>query len=466
VSGPGGVVGQSAAPLRRASLDRGRDAAVVFAVALAARLAVVAWAHARFPPAEDGHYYDLLARRLAAGAGYTWLWPDGAVTYAALYPVGYPALLGVVYTAFGVSPAAAMLMNAVLGAAAAYGVHRLVDDDGVARWRPAAAGLAVALHPALVPYTAAVMTEGAAMALTVVAAAFASSARGGDPRRARVALGCAAVVMGVAVLVRPQTLAIAPVLGALGAPPLAGWRRRALQAAGVTAVALACVAPWTARNCVRMHRCALVSVNGGWNLLIGTATTTGGWQPVEVPAECATVWDEAAKDTCFGRAARRVIAAAPGAWLGRVPGKLAMTFDYFGAGGWYLHASAPDAFDDSDKVALGAVETLASRLLLLGALVVVGLLPGRRAGLRKGVALAGAAAAVTLHGWIGYVAVAVCAALQGRRVVARGPVLVGLTAGVVLATAGVHAAFFGAGRYGIAVVPFVAGLAFVPPRGS
>ena len=55
---------------------------------------VVAWASGRVSrPSEDGHYYDVLARRLASGDGYTWLWPDGAVTYAAHYPVGYPALL-------------------------------------------------------------------------------------------------------------------------------------------------------------------------------------------------------------------------------------------------------------------------------------------------------------------------------------------------------------------------------------
>jgi hypothetical protein len=87
------------------AVERGRrDAALVFGVALAVRLAVVAWAHARFPPAEDGHYYDVLARRLAAGAGYTWLWPDGAVTYAAHYPVGYPGILAAAYAAFGATP--------------------------------------------------------------------------------------------------------------------------------------------------------------------------------------------------------------------------------------------------------------------------------------------------------------------------------------------------------------------------
>jgi hypothetical protein len=442
-----------------------RGGALVFAVALAARLAVVGWAHARFPPAEDAHYYDVLARRLASGAGYTWLWPDGAVTYAAHYPVGYPALLAVAYRAFGASAGVGMAVNALLGAAAAYAVHRLVDGEGVAPWRPLAAGLAVAVHPALVPYTAALMTEGVATSLGVVAAALAVGARRAPPGRALRWVVACGVALGVAVLVRPQTLVFAPFFGAMSAPAAAGWRARLLGALAVTALALACVAPWTARNCVRMHRCALVSVNGGWNLLIGAGTANGGWQPVAVPAECATVWDEAGKDTCFGDAARRAIAAAPEAWLARMPAKLAMTFDYFGAGPWYLHASAPEEFGEADKTRLGATEVIASRLLLLGALVACGRLPGPRAALRRCTSLAGAVAALTVHGYLGYLALALCAATLGRRAVGGAPAIVAPTAVAVLATAAVHAVFFGAGRYGLAVVPFVAGLAFVsPPR--
>jgi 4-amino-4-deoxy-L-arabinose transferase-like glycosyltransferase len=339
-----------------------RDAGAVGAVALAARLAVVVWAHARFPAAEDGHYYDVLARRLASGAGYTWLWPDGAVTYVAHYPVGYPALLAVAYRAWGASGAVAMTVAALLGAGAAVAAHRLVDGDGVARWRPLAAGLAVALHPALVPYTAAYMTEGVTAALLVVAAALAAGARARDAGDAR-GLATAAwlgagLAMGVATLVRPQSLLVAPVLGALSVAPGARWRTRAARAVAVAGIALACVAPWTARNCVRMHRCALVSVNGGWNLLIGAQTRGGGWEPVAVPSECATVWDEAGKDVCFERAGWASIARAPGAWLARAPGKVAATLDYFGAAPWYLHASNATAFDDAAKLRLGAVETV------------------------------------------------------------------------------------------------------------
>ena len=439
--------------------DRRRDAVLAFGVALLARLAVVAWAAGRFPAVQDGHYYDVLARRLAAGQGYTWLWPDGAVTYAAHYPVGYPAMLALAYAVVGASTGVAMTVNALVGAAAAYGAHRIVDGEGVSRWRPLAAGLAVALHPALVPYTAAVMTEGVTAALLVVAAALASRARSAERWWPwLVGLG---VAMGLATLVRPQSLVLAPVLGALAVPASGTARTRLARAAAVLGMALVCVAPWTARNCARMNLCALVSVNGGWNLLIGVETRTGSWEPIDVPPVCATVWVEAGKDACFERAARRDLAAAPTAWLARAPGKVAVTLDYFGAAPWYLHASDGEAFGEDAKVRLAMVETVACRLLLLGALFAVARMAGPRVIARWVVAGAGAIASVTEYGWLGYVALALALVILGRRVIASAPVVLPATAAVVLATALVHAAFFGAGRYGLVVAPFVAALAFV-----
>jgi 4-amino-4-deoxy-L-arabinose transferase-like glycosyltransferase len=421
---------------------------------------VVVWGSGRFPPVEDGHYYDVLARRIAEGAGYTWLWPDGAVTYVAHYPVGYPALVAAGYALFGAAAWVAMTINAVLGAASAYAAHRLVDGAGVARWRPIAAGAVVALHPALVPYTAALMTEGVTASLLLLAAALVMMARR-SPGSWR-ALAGAGVVLGVATLVRPQCLAMAPVLGALALPGGTRAARRVAASSMVTVLALACTLPWTARNCARMNRCALVSVNGGWNLLIGATTETGSWQPMPVPAECATVWDEAEKDACFERAAWRDIRRSPSAWLARTPAKLAATFDYFGAAPWYLHASNAAAFNERAKTALAAAETIVCRLLLLGALVACGRMAGERVRLRRCVALAGTLGAVTLHGWVGYVAVPVLVGLSGGRALLRAPLPVPFAAVVIGATAGVHAVFFGAGRYGLVVAPFVALLAFAP----
>ena len=441
-----------------------RDAGWVFAVALCARLAVVVWARSTFPPAADGQYYHVLATRLARGLGYTWAWPDGAVTAAAHYPVGYPALLAPLYALFAPSPTVAMALGAVLGALGAAAASRLTRPFG--RRASLVAGLVVGLHPALVPYTAALMTEGVAAAALVVAAALLVGDAASPPRGR--ALASAGVVMGLVTLIRPQCVVLAPVLGALAGG--VGWAlvARARAAAIVTACALAVVAPWTARNCVAMHRCALVSVNGGWNLLIGTATRNGAWQPVDVPPACREVWDEAGKDSCFEREARLVLARDPWAAIARAPAKLDVTFDYFGAAPWYLHEANPAAFDDEAKKALGTVDLVASRLALLFALVALGrrALASRRVGDSPRIwasslvlVTMGAISAVSRHATFGYLALAAALLADPAWRRDRSRLVLPFTGAVVLSVAATHAVFFGAGRYGLVVLPLVSAVA-------
>lgn len=436
---------------------RRKDALVVGAVALAARLAVVAWAAGRFGPAGDGVYYDRIAHRIAEGHGYTWLWPDGAVTYAAHYPVGYPAIVAVFYFLFGGGTGVAMIANALLGTAGAVAAHRMLSGGTRSRALAIAGGLAVGLHPALVPYTVAVMTEGAVASLLCCAGACAEIARESARRWPWiVALGLA---MGVATLVRPQSIALAPVLGWLALRE-GSLRERAKTALMVGAVAAACCLPWTARNCARMEKCAFVSANGGWNLLIGAQTDNGSWHEVDVPDACKSVWGEAEKDACFGRAAVAQIEAHPIAWLARAPQKLSMTFDYLGGAPWYLNASNPAVFTERNKLTLAVVETVAARLLLVGALVAAARASGPRSRARKILAGVGAVFALGLWAWPGYLALSVSVLLLGRSRLERAPVLLGWTALGVLATAATHAVFFGAGRYGMVVAPLVAALGF------
>lgn len=441
-----------------------RDPAIVLGVALAARLAIVLWGASAFPPAADGAYYHALAMRLADGQGYTWRWPDGVVTYAAHYPVGYPAMIALGYALFGAKPVVAMAINAVLGAGAALATWSLLDQTPArgeasvgARRLALLGGLAVALHPALVPYTAALMTEGVTTAIVVIAGALAGRARRAKGRALAGWLLASGVAVGLATLVRPQSIALAPALGLLGAGAL-GWKRAGALAAALTAVALAVCAPWTARNCKRMEKCALVSVNGGWNLAIGTQTEKGGWQEIAVPEACKTVFQEAAKDTCFGVEARKAIARDPIGWLARAPAKLRVTFDYFGAAPWYLHESNKERFSYEAKVALGAVETIAARLLLAAALVAV--LRVRRSVAGWLVGGVGLVACVLWAGVIGYLALGLAILLLGRDRLRRAPLVVPLTAAVIALTALTHAVFFGAGRYGLVVIPFVAAVAF------
>lgn len=440
------------------------------AVALAVRLAVVAWAFRAFPPSADGTYYHKLAVRLAEGHGYTWAWPDGAVTYAAHYPVGYPAMMALGYALFGAHPVVAMVQNALLGAAMTFAIHVLVAplvSRGVHPRAPFVAALAVGLHPALVPYTAALMTEGTTTALLTIAAAIAapplegtvsSAPPAGLGGRVSLRLLAAGITMGMATLVRPQSLVLAPVLGALALAPSFTWRSRAAAAGAVLAVTLLCCAPWTLRNCVRMHRCSLVSVNAGWNLFIGEETHSGAWEEARFPEECSTVWDEAEKDVCLEGVARRRIREAPAAWLEKMPRKLAVTFDYFGAAPWYLHTANASAFSDRAKLALGTVETVASRLLLVFALTALALRPGPRRNLRRVTGLLGVVLALSPIGWLAYLVLALLAA-EAALAEPSGTVLFGWTAAVIAATAATHAAFFGAGRYGLVVVPFVTALA-------
>lgn len=457
-----------------------RDSAGIGGLAFLVRLAVVVWAAPRFPPVMDGDFYHRVAQRIAAGLGYTWVWPDGAVTFAAHYPVGYPAMMGGFYALFGPHPAAAMLLHAALGSVAAVAVHRLVVLAG-SRRTAIFAGLLAALHPELVGYTPALMTEGVTASLLACGAwamsgalGFSEPARGAHKnnknknnksvRAAVIATVGAGVILGVATLVRPQSLVFAPIFAWIawrGAP----LRLRALGSSVALGAALLVCAPWTLRNCVRMKSCALVSVNGGWNLAIGADPSgSGTWAPIKVPEACREVWDEAAKDACFGREAMRSIAADPLGWAALAPKKLAATFDYGGAAGGYLYTSNAAAFGERARDALGLVATSVERSALL--LAIIGALRRRFSSPRRlfvaaalaGLALVGALFAVLVHAWVSYLVVAVLLLIP-RGGDDREPFVASAAGAVVLATLVTHAVFFGAGRYALVVFPLLCGAA-------
>ena len=355
---------------------------------------------------------------------------------------------------------AAGWVNAALGSAGAAAVHRLSARCG-SRAAALAAGLAVALHPGLILYTPAVMTEGAAAALLAVAAWLGARARDADgPGRSRAwrlfALGS---VLGAATLVRPQMLAIAPIFGFLvpaSHEPLLGRFKSAVVVA--TIAVLPCL-PWTVRNCVRIDRCALVSVNGGWNLLIGAdERATGAWAPIDVPAACREVWGEADKDECFRREALHAIAASPWRWATLAPAKLAATFDYCGAAGYYLHESNRLSFGEAKKRALGVIETVYERLSYLGALLAVAMAQGPRRSVRLGLAAVGAVFLFREHAYVAILALLLGFGALGARLTS-GPFLNGATFAALLATSITHAVFFGAGRYGMIAFPLVTAMA-------
>ncbi|MEO7112447.1 MAG: glycosyltransferase family 39 protein [Polyangiaceae bacterium] len=425
---------------------RARDRLAVLAVAFLARAALLGWGASRFPAAADGTYYHRIAERIASGNGYTWVWPDGAVTFAAHYPIGYPALIAPFYALFGAHAFLAMLVNALFGTLASVAAYDLVRASSWGRRAALFSGIGVAIHPALLPYTLAIMTEGVTASLLVIAAALAARFRLQPKTRWIVMLG---IALGIATLVRPQSILLAPIFGWLASRGSVFSRTRV--AVVCCAITVACCLPWTARNCVRMHRCALVSVNAGWNLLIGEESTSGAWQPIDVPENCKTVWDEAAKDDCFERVARARIKNNFGKTLSEIPKKLSVTFDYYGGAPWYLHESNADAFGDSAKANLGILETIFSRLVLAGALLSFAVIY-RRSAIGLVVALLGFPFAFLRAGYIATLALA-AAILFSRG--ANNNVALGSAAWTIALTALTHAIFFGAGRYGLVSSPFI-----------
>ncbi len=435
------------------SLPGFRATLSVGAVALFSRLAITLWAWGRFPPVADGVYYQIHAQRLADGLGYTWAWPDGSVTYAAHYPVGYPALISLVYRVLGPSPGGAMLLNAALGAVGAVAIHRAA----LATTSPRAAlgaGLVVALHPGLVSYTPALMTEGITAALIAVALWAAVALRSATGVRWPAFVGLA-LVIGIATLIRPQSILFAPVFAWLGLSALSP-ARRAVIAGLVLAASLSVVLPWTARNCDKLGRCALVSVNGGWNLLIGTdAGAKGSWAPIKVPSECEEEFDEARKDVCFEHAALRKIQQDPLGWLALAPKKLSATFDYCGAGAWYLHEGSPGNFGKGEKLLLGAFETFVQRALL--ALALIAALRWRARAWSwstpRRLSLACAGLAIVPWAWVGVLLFSGFGLAQPPETPKPARLSLALAAATTGTTALIHGIFFGAGRYGLVIVP-------------
>ena len=445
-----------------------RDAWLVFLLAFFARCGACFWGFDRVPPTADGAFYHVVAQRIAAGEGYTWLWPDGAITYAAHYPVGYPAMMAPIYWLFGPHPGWVMLENAVVGALGVWAAHqlcvRLLGALNLAHSRRSAlfSGLLLALSPTLILYTPALMTEvcvgavvtGATLLTVQLRDRWSSVSKG---KRVLGLVGLAGLI-AFSCYLRPQTILLAVVLGAL---LKSSWLQRFKYGLLLTGMSLLLVAPWTVRNCERMDSCVFVSANGGWNLLIGTYPDGhGAWIGIDgerVPPECREVFSESGKDECFGQAGKRRVLAAPLAWLSLVPQKLRATLDHSAAGAEHLRASG--AIDDEAKWKLQVAEYTWQRFfsvfVLVGVAGVMGsTLPSWLRILGVVVGLLGFLGAGAWFAWLVVLVLVVCnPSFLVRPAVGAG-------AGVIASTLAVHAVFFGAGRYSIpmwyAAAPLVA----------
>jgi 4-amino-4-deoxy-L-arabinose transferase-like glycosyltransferase len=281
-------------------------------------------------PAWDGFFYARLAEALHDGHGYANVL-DGRVQATAFYPVGYPAAMALLMALCRSARFAALAVNLLASMVATVCVvlttRRAAGD--VAAWR---AGLIAAIYPGAVLWSGAAMTEtltGALLAMAMLAAT--------SSRRGAAAVG--GVTLGLATLVRPQSLLAVPLVALARTR---GLRRTMVAFVLALATAGLVVAPWTLRNCRRLDACALVSTNGGSNLLIGTfADAYGGYRRPSAADGCTTVRGEVARDRCMSREAMRRIDAHTALWLKLTVLKLTITFAWEHDPVSYLGASWP-----------------------------------------------------------------------------------------------------------------------------
>jgi 4-amino-4-deoxy-L-arabinose transferase-like glycosyltransferase len=239
--------------------------AVIAAGALAARLAVVA-ATPGYRPLHDDRSYARVARSLLILGRYPrHRLPSGGWQASAYRPPGWPGVLWATWRITGRSVLAGRLVEAVIGAAVAVLVAVVATQLFDAR-TGLAAGLLAAVSPLALAVGASLESETLFTALVLGAAAAALAAR--DRAQLRWALAAGALA-GLAALTRINGLLAIGAIAVLAVPAAARGRARLVPVAAVILVGLAVVAPWTARNAVRLHAFVPVSTETG-NTLAGT----------------------------------------------------------------------------------------------------------------------------------------------------------------------------------------------------
>jgi hypothetical protein len=269
---------------------------VAAALGLGLRVAWSVWV-ARTPIGlHDPARYLGYAEEIRVGHGMTEPFSGFPTAY---YPPGYPWFLGIV--AWLTHPFTDRLPLVIALIQSVLGTISVVLGAGIARrlaGRRAAiiAAFGLAVYPNLVMHAGAILGETLYNTL-FLAFLMVIPARLVPGRSQTRQVAAAGIVLGLAVMVRPVSLAIVPLV------PLVWWLvgRRA-ERSGVEAAegdatprevasskrplawssvvlvvaVVACIAPWTIRNEVRMHQFVPISTNTGDNLCIGHAQGATG----------------------------------------------------------------------------------------------------------------------------------------------------------------------------------------------
>jgi 4-amino-4-deoxy-L-arabinose transferase-like glycosyltransferase len=247
-------------------------AVCIVVLAAVLRSAFVWWAPREL--SGDGYHYHLSGLGLMQGGGYTDI--DGSPSIR--WMPGWPYLLSVLYTVFGVGPVAPMVFNALAGAATTAVLIRL----GRVFWRPSAGWIAGALYavwPGNIYYCATLMTESVFNLLLMLCVwGLVEAGQATGSKRTSWTLGAGAM-FGCLVMIKAETLALLPVVvGLIAATQYNVSFRRNVSI--FLAVGSLLLIPWTIRNYGAFDRIVITTATAGANAWLGNHPGASGGQSI------------------------------------------------------------------------------------------------------------------------------------------------------------------------------------------
>lgn len=207
------------------------------------------WFQRHYRPMSDANHYDAIARNIAAGKGFTHVFPGLKVHATAFRPPLYPSLLGLVYRLTGSHVAGGMALNVALGAAVCVAVYAFVHEiagEGAA----VTAGILVGIYPPLLANNVALLTEPLGMVLLFA----------GLWALTRSNVWAAGAIGGLFALTWTSGQFFCVIIAGWAWVHL-GWR----NALRLVIAALVVITPWVIRNEVRMGS-ATINTSNGFNL--------------------------------------------------------------------------------------------------------------------------------------------------------------------------------------------------------
>jgi hypothetical protein len=243
-------------------------------------------------PSSDQMIYDAAAHWLSQGRGYI----GGHGQHVNYWPVGYPAVLGVVYRVLGPAPLSAFALNLVLGAGTIAFSYLLAKRLYGPR-AGAFSALVLAIHPTFVLHATLFASEGLFIPLTLAFAVWWTQ----PPKRLPWLLSAliGGLLVGITTYVRPTALlllcaipvvilSLSPAFGRTTGLALSSSNRKRVVIATALAGfgAFLVLLPWGFRNQQHFQRFELISQNGGSNLWMGNnPASRGTYMPVPADVE-------------------------------------------------------------------------------------------------------------------------------------------------------------------------------------